>query len=134
MTIDEVIQELALGRSYILNHFDESEETHNRRNITQFETLISYLAAARDAGMKFPSFVRVSIVEALKRGDFCILRFSREYRDLTGKISAATNSICCAKDNEVSITYFPTLLDYASWGDMSFTWAIKKLIEIYSKS
>lgn len=134
MTIDEVIQELALGRSYILNHFDEGEETHNRKYIAQLENLISYLAAARDAEMEFPSFVRVSIVEALKRGDFCILRFSREYRDLTGKISAATNSICRIKDNEVSITYFPTVLDYVSWGDMSFAWAIKKLIEIYSKS
>lgn len=134
MTIDEVIQELALGRSYILNHFDESEETHNRRNITQFESLISYLAAARDAEMEFPSFVRVSIVEALKYGDLCILRFPEEHKDLIKKISAITNSIHKIKDGEVEIVYFPTVLDYVSWGDMSFAWAIKKLMEIYSKT
>lgn len=134
MTIDNIIQELALGRSYILNHFGEGEESHNRKRIAQFESLISYLAAARDTGMKFPSFVRVSIVEALKRGDVCILRFPEEYQDLVSKISAITNSIHKVKDGEVEITYFPTLLDYASWGDMSFAWAIKKLIEIYSKS
>ncbi len=134
MTIDEVIQELALGRSYILNHFDEGEESHNRRNIVQFESLISYLAAARDAGIKFPSFMRVSIAEALKRGDLCILRFPEEHKDLIGKISAITNSIHKIKDGEVEIIYFPTVLDYVSWGDMSFAWAVKKLIEICSKS
>lgn len=134
MTIDEVIQELALGRSYILNHFDEGEETHNRKYIAQFESLISYLAAARDAGMKFPSFMRVSIVEALKRGDVCILRFPEEHKDLIEKISAITNSIHKIKDGEVEIVYFPTMLDYVSWGDMSFAWAIKKLIEFYSVS
>lgn len=134
MTIDEVIQELSLGRSYVLNHFDEGEETHNRKYIVQFESLISYLAAARDAGSEFPSFAQVSIVEALKRGDVCILRFPVEYQDLVDKISAITNSIHEMKDNEVTITYFPTVLDYASWGDMSFAWAIKKLMEIYSKS
>lgn len=134
MTIDEIIQELSLGRSYILNHFDEGEETHNRKYIAQFESLISYLAAARDAGRKFPSFVRVSIVEALKYGDLCILRFPEEYKDLIKKISAMTNSIQKFKDGEVEIVYFSTVLDYVSWGDMSFAWAVKKLIEIYSKS
>ena len=134
MTIDEVIQELSLGRSYVLNHFNEGEETHNRKYIAQFESLISYLATARDAGMEFPSFVQVSIAEALKRRNVCILRFSAEHQDLIDKISAITNSIHEVKDNEVTIIYFPTLLDYTSWGDMSFAWAIKKLIEIYSKS
>ena len=133
MTIDEIIQELSLGRSYVLNHFNEGEETHNRKYISQFEELISYLAVARDAGRKFPSFVRVSIVEALKYGDLCILRFPEENKDLIRKISAITNSVNKIKDGEIEITYFATVLDYISWGDMSFAWAIKKLIEIYSK-